>query len=235
MNELLLILSLVISFFTTIIFFKLFGKAGLFAWIGICAVFANIEVNILVYAFGMNQTLGNTLFASIFLATDILSEVYGKKEADKGVYVGLLTTVLFIIFSLLWLSYIPSTQDRAMPFVVGLFNNTPRVLISSLLAYGISELLDVFLYQKIWQFTQKKTGSKEKFLWLRNNFSTLVSQLVNITVFNFGAFYGIYKFNDLLSITMACYIIYIITSLLDTPFIYLARKISNKSLKEKKE
>ena len=72
------------------------GKGGLFAWIGICAVFANVEVLILVHAFGMDQTLGNTLFASSFLATDILSELYGKKDANKGVLVGIITTVMFI-------------------------------------------------------------------------------------------------------------------------------------------
>ena len=81
MNELLLIISLLVSFGATILFLKLFGKAGLFAWIGICAVFANIEVTILVHAFGMDQTLGNTLFASSFLATDILSEIHGTKDA----------------------------------------------------------------------------------------------------------------------------------------------------------
>ncbi|MDD6654467.1 MAG: queuosine precursor transporter, partial [Treponema sp.] len=95
MNEFFIILTLLISFGGTVLFFKLFGKSGLYAWIGITAVFANIEVTILVNAFGMEQTLGNTLFASSFLATDILSEIYGKKTADKGVIIGIFTTVLF--------------------------------------------------------------------------------------------------------------------------------------------
>ncbi|MBQ4495925.1 MAG: VUT family protein, partial [Spirochaetaceae bacterium] len=57
--------------------------------------------------------------------------------------------------------------------------------------------------------------------------STLVSQFVNIVIFNFGAFSGIYSFKELVSITAACYVIYIITNLLDTPFVYIARKIAN--------
>ena len=100
MNEILLITSLMVSFGATLLFYKFFGKGGLFAWIGIAAVFANIEVTVLVHAFGMEQTLGNTLFASSFLATDILSELHGKKEADKGVYIGILTTVCFIGFTM---------------------------------------------------------------------------------------------------------------------------------------
>ena len=89
MNELFLIITLLVSFGGTILFLKVFGKGGLFAWVGIATVFANIEVTIVVHAFGMDQTLGNTLFAATFLATDILSEVYGKKEATKGVLAGI--------------------------------------------------------------------------------------------------------------------------------------------------
>ena len=186
MNELLLIVSLIISFGATVLFLKLFGKGGLVAWIGICAVFANIEVTILVHAFGMDQTLGNTLFASSFLATDILSEIYGKKEANKGVLAGIITTVLFIILSFMWTHYIPAGDDWAMPSVQALFSNTPRMLLASLLAYAISEAFDVWLYHKWWDLTEKKTGSHDKFLWFRNNFSTLFSQLINIVIFNFG-------------------------------------------------
>ena len=226
MNELLLILSLLISFGATVLFLKLFGKSGLFAWIGICAVFANVEVLILVHAFGMDQTLGNTLFASSFLATDILSELYGKKDANKGVLVGIITTVLFILLSTMWINYVPAEGDWAMPFVKQLFANTPRVLIASLIAYAVSEAFDVWLYHKWWTFTEKRFGNKDKYLWFRNNFSTLFSQLVNIVIFNFGAFLGIYSLSQLFSITIACYVIYIVTSLLDTPFIYLAKKCS---------
>ena len=226
MNELLLVLSLLISFGATVLFLKLFGKSGLFAWIGICAVFANVEVLILVHAFGMDQTLGNTLFASSFLATDILSELYGKKDANKGVLVGIITTVLFILLSTMWVNYVPAEGDWAMPFVKQLFANTPRVLIASLSAYAVSEAFDVWLYHKWWTLTEKRFGNKDKYLWFRNNFSTLFSQLVNIVIFNFGAFLGIYSLSQLFSITIACYVIYIVTSLLDTPFIYLAKKCS---------
>ena len=224
MNELLLVLSLLISFGATVLFLKLFGKSGLFAWIGICAVFANVEVLVLVHAFGMDQTLGNTLFASSFLPTDILSELYGKKDANKGVLVGIITTVLFILLSTMWINYVPAEGDWAMPFVKQLFANTPRVLIASLIAYAVSEAFDVWLYHKWWTFTEKRFGNKDKYLWFRNNFSTLLSQLVNIVIFNFGAFLGIYSLSQLFSITIACYVIYIVTSLLDTPFIYLAKK-----------
>lgn len=231
MNELLLIITLFVSFGGTLLFLKVFGKGGLFAWIGIATVFANIEVTIVVHAFGMDQTLGNTLFAATFLATDILSEVYGKKEASKGVLAGIFTSLSFVLLSFMWVHYIPAESDWASDFVHGLFSNTPRMLISSLIAYVVSESIDVSLYHAWWNLTERKTGSRTKMLWFRNNFSTLISQFVNIVIFNFGAFAGIYEFKELLAITGACYVIYVITSLLDTPFVYIARKIA---LKEEK-
>lgn len=222
-NEILLIISLVASFGGLLLFFRLFGKIGCFAWIAICTILANIEVTILVTAFGMEQTLGNVLFASSFLATDFLSEFYGKREANKAVAAGIATTCVFILFSFLWTQYNPSENDWAFEHVAALFSNTPRILIASLLAYAISEIIDVQLYHAWWKFTERKTGGERGYLWLRNNGSTLISQLVNIVIFNFGAFWSIYDFPTLLSITGACYVIYIFTSLLDTPFIYIAR------------
>ncbi len=228
MNELFLIITLLVSFGGTILFLKVFGKGGLFAWIGIATVFANIEVTLVVHAFGMDQTLGNTLFAATFLATDILSELYGKKEANKGVLAGILTSLTFILLSFLWVHYIPAESDWASEFVHGLFSNTPRMLLSSLIAYVVSEFIDVTLYHAWWKLTEKKTGSHTKMLWFRNNFSTLISQFVNIVLFNFGAFLGIYSLKELIAITASCYVIYVATSLLDTPFVYIARKIVKK-------
>ncbi|MCR5061755.1 MAG: queuosine precursor transporter [Treponema sp.] len=121
---------------------------------------------------------------------------------------------------------LPAESDLASPYVVGLFTQLPRILLSSLIAYIISEFVDVSLYHAWWKLTEAKTGSHTKMLWFRNNFSTLISQFVNIVLFNFGSFLGIQPFNELLAITGSCYIIYIVKSLLDTPFVYLARKIA---------
>lgn len=223
-NELLIIITLLISFGSVVLLHRIFGKGGVFAWIGISTILANIEVTVMVIAFGMEQTLGNVLFASSFLATDVLSELYGKKEAKKGVRIGITSSLIFIIFAFLWRQYIPSENDWAMPSMRILFSNTTRIVCASLVAYIISEFIDVQLYHRIWEFSEKKTGSKQKLLWFRNNIATLISQLINIVIFNFGAFYGVYPLPTLISITITCYVIYIFTSILDTPFIYIARR-----------
>ena len=105
------------------------------------------------------------------------------------------------------------------------FSNTPRVMGAGLAAYAISQFFDVWLYHKWWDFTAKRCANKKKFLWLRNNGSTLVSQLLNTVLFTAAAFYGLYPLQTLVSIACSTYVIYIITSFADTPFVYAARKI----------
>jgi uncharacterized integral membrane protein (TIGR00697 family) len=225
---LLLIVSLVVCFGGLVAFFRVFGKAGVYAWTVFETIAANIEVLILIHAFGMEMTLGNVLFASSFLATDILSEVYGKKAADKAVWLGIAATVAFIVASIFWNFYIPSKNDVAWKGIHSVFSLTPRVMCASLIAYVISELLDVWFYHKWWDFTTRKCNDPKKFLWLRNNVSTLTAQLINTVAFNALAFWGTYDTRTLISIMISSYVIFIFTSLLDTPFVYFARWLGTK-------
>lgn len=231
MNEFLLIVSLPVTYFLVLLSYRVFGKSGLFLWTVIATIAANIEVLIVVDAFGLEMTLGNILFASTFLVTDILSENYGKKEAQRAVYLGIATSVFFIIISQSWLLYTPSGSDFASPAIRTIFSNTPRLMASSLAAYAVCQLFDVWLYHKWWDFTEKKFKDRRRFLWLRNNGSTLVSQLVNTVLFNVMAFGGVYSWSTVLSIIISCYVIFIVTSLVDTPFIYLARRMHEKAAK----
>ncbi len=225
MNEVLLIISLVAVFGMTLVFFRLFGKSGLYCWTVLATIAANIEVLIVVDAFGMEQTLGNVLFASTFLATDMLSEFYGKEASKKAVNIGIAASAAFIIISQSWLHYIPSASDWASPHMRAIFSNTPRTMLSSLAVYAICQRFDVWAYHKWWEFSTKKCGSPERFLWLRNNGSTLISQLLNTVLFNIAAFAGVYDARTLAGIIFSGYIIFIVTSLADTPAIYAARHI----------
>ena len=97
MNEILLVLSLLVIYGSVLLVYRLFGKSGLYCFTAIATITANIEVLIMVDAFGMEQTLGNILFASTFLVTDIISEVDGKKAAQKAVNIGIFTSLFFIV------------------------------------------------------------------------------------------------------------------------------------------
>ena len=227
-NEILLVVSLLITFSAVIVLLRLFKEQGLYLWTVIATIAANIEVLIVVNAFGMEMTLGNILFASTFLVTDILSELYGKKAAQTAVWLGIATSVAFIAISQSWLLYIPNENDFAMPSIRAVFSNTPRLMLVGIVVYVIVQLFDVWAYHKWWAFTNRKFGDKKKFLWLRNNGSTLISQLLNTVLFTWGAFLGTHNTATLISIAVSSYVIFIATSLLDTPFIYLARYIFEK-------
>lgn len=228
-NELILIISLVLTFSAIVILFRLFKEQGLYLWTVIATIAANIEVLIVVDAFGMEMTLGNILFASTFLVTDILSELYGKKAAQKAVYLGIATSVIFVLISQSWLLYVPNENDFAFPAISTVFSNTPRLMIVGIVVYVIVQLFDVWMYHNWWAFTQKKFGDRKKFLWLRNNGSTLISQLLNTILFTWGAFLGTHDTATLISIAISSYVIFIVTSIADTPFAYLARYIHNRT------
>ncbi len=224
-NELILFFSLIFIYSSTLIGYKLFGKEGLYVLSAAATILANIEVLILIHAYGMDMTLGNILFAVTFLITDILSECEGKKAANKAVATGICASLFFLVISQSWLIYHPSPDDTMRPFIKEVFSNTPRMLMASLSVYAISQFFDVWLYHKWWNFTTRRFGNARKFLWLRNNGSTLVSQIINNLLFTFFAFWGTYSLKTIISIFISSYVIFICTSLADTPFVYLARRI----------
>ncbi len=227
MNELLLITSLIVLYTCVIFFYRFWGKSGLYCWTVLATISANIEVLIVVDAFGMEQTLGNILFASTFLVTDILSETEGKRAAQKAVTIGIVTSIVFVLITQSWMLYVPNGSDWATPSIRAVFSNTPRLMISSIAVYAVVQMFDVWAYHAIWKKTEERCRDSRKFLWLRNNGSTLMSQFFNTLLYNFAAFLGVYSIGTLVHIVLSSYIIFIFTSLLDTPAVYIARNLSD--------
>ncbi len=224
-NELMLIISIVMLYSSVVLAYRFLGKTGLYCWTVFATIAANIEVTIVVDAFGMEQTLGNILFASTFLATDILSENHGRKSANKAVFIGILTSLMFILVSQSWMLYTPNSNDIAHASITKVFANTPRLMISSMAVYAIVQLFDVFAYHFIWDKTTKWCKDSKKFLWLRNNAATMLSQLINSILYTCAAFWGIYSNETLFNIIISSMAIFVVTSILDTPAVYIARKI----------
>lgn len=224
MNELLFLVTLAINFAGILLAYRIFGKSGLFVWIGFATVVANIEVTKSIDMFGLSVTLGNVIYGTIFLATDILSENYGGKEARKGVMIGFFTTVVFTIMSQINLLFIPNEQDFVSGAMETVFRVMPRICIASIVSYLISNTLDTFTYD----FIRKKFPNK---LWLRNNGSTMTSQLVDSFLFTILAFIGVFEWQAIIELSLTTYAIKVIVAASDTPFIYLSKKIFKKKEK----
>lgn len=82
-NEIFGVATFLVTFILMVIMFRCFGKQGLIAWVAIGTIIANIQVIKTVHIFGISATLGNVMFASIYLATDILNDIYGRKVAKS--------------------------------------------------------------------------------------------------------------------------------------------------------
>lgn len=221
-NLLLFVCTLLASFLGVILFYRLWGKKGLFAWVAFASVLMNIETIKVVEVFGLSVSLGTILYASNFLVTDILNEHYGGKEARKAVWSGFAVIVAFCIMSQICVAYIPSPQDIAHESLAAVLGFAPRICAASLFAYLVSNTLDTYTYEWL--------AGKTTHLWIKNNLSTITSQMVDSFLFNIAAFVGIFPFKVVMELAITTLIIKGIIAVCDTPFAYWARSIANKKV-----
>jgi queuosine precursor transporter len=218
MNEALWLGFALLDLTMVLVVYRYFGRAGLFALIGFNLILCNIQVLKTIELFGLTTTLGNVLYASIFLASDLLNEHYGKEQAKRGVLIGFLFLLMATGYMQIALLFSPAPDDFANPHMEVIFGFLPRVALASMAAYLVSQLHDV------WAFNFWKKKTKGKHLWFRNTASTLVSQILDSVIFCLIAFLGVFPFEVLLEILLTTYIFKVIVATLDTPFMYLARR-----------
>ena len=223
-QEALWLLTLVLDLGGTVVLYRLFGKAGLQVAIATAIILANLQGPKLTVIFGLQTSLGVIFYSSIFFATDVLSENYGKAEANKAVKMGFAVSVIVLMMLSLALLYAPSTRPETAEFSARVHNAfativdfTPRFIFGSLLAYYISQSFDVWAFHKI----KKITG--EKWLWLRNNASTMGSQAIDTLIYSLVAWWGVVDLKTALALGAAKYVFKIVIAMIDTPFIYWAK------------
>jgi hypothetical protein len=223
-NEIFWLAELLVNFSLIILAYKLFGKWGLIMWIPVSVIVANIQVVQTVELFGMVSTLGNVVYATSFLVTDILSENYGKAEAKKAVWIGFFSLISMTVLMNLTLLFVPLEGDDFAAVTHEatrtIFNLMPRIAVASLAAYLLSQRHDVWAFH-FW----KKRFPEHRQLWIRNNLSTMVSQLIDSAVFVLIAFYGVFETAILFEVFLTTYFLKWIVAASDTPFVYWAKRI----------
>lgn len=224
MNTVILFAEVLIVFSALLICYRLFGKTGAIVWVAMATILANVITAKNANIFGLSTAIGTVMFASTFLATDILTEYHSVKDAKTAVFVGLFADVVLIVATQIALLYTPSEFDYADGAMRTLFALNLRISIASMVMYFISNLGDVYLFSKI------KERSKGKNLWLRNNVSTILCNCLENFGFIFLAFVGIYDGNTILTIAVSTSIVEAIVAVCDTPFLYLARAVNRESV-----
>ncbi|MDT4051691.1 queuosine precursor transporter, partial [Staphylococcus arlettae] len=169
-NEIFGVLTFLVTFILLVAMYRFFGKHGLITWVAIGTIIANIQVIKTVDLFTISATLGNVMFASIYLATDILNDIYGRKIAKRAVWLGFSSTLVMIIVMQMSLHFIPSSVDSSQDALVTIFNVVPRIALGSIIAYIIGQHLDVMIFNLI-----KKVFSSDKTFIVRAYGSTIIS------------------------------------------------------------
>ena len=217
-----------------LIFLKLFGEVGMYIYTVLAIIAANIQVlKIKKFPIFDNPiALGTILFSTTFLTTDILSEYYGIKYAKKNILIGFVSFLVMNIFMLFTMGFSPLDEitagneySWALPLqenLLGIFLPLPSFFVASMIAYLLSQYFDVWFFEKLSIITDKK------FLWFRNNLSTMTSSLLDNTIFSIFAWIIFnpdpLNFNTVLfTFILGTYILRVIIAIFDTPFIYLAK------------
>lgn len=217
-NIILLFVEIVCTFGAVVLADKFFEHCGLLMWIPIASILANIMTAKTVDMFGLSSTMGTVLFASTFLATDILTEKYSVKLAKKGVFMGMFGVLFYIISSQIAIRYIPSPFDYAHDSMTIIFSLSLRISISSIIMYFIANMADVYLYDKL---RNKMNG---RYMWLRNNVSTILCNCLENFFFMLMAFFGTFDFKTVVIMALSTSVIEIIAGICDTPFLYIAAR-----------
>lgn len=216
MNIVLGFVNIIVTFSLIVLIEKLFKKEGLYVWVSIATILANLTVCKMIDVFNFTTSLGNVIFASTFLATDIISEKYSAKEARKAVYLSMFAGITFIIITQLTLLFTPSSEDVVQGAMKTLFAINLRTSVASMGMFFIANMLDIYIYNKLKEKLPKK-------LWLRNNVATITCNCIENYFFNTLAFIGIFSLPVIMSIATTTTIIEIVIAVCDTPFLYLSK------------
>ncbi|MBA8759031.1 queuosine precursor transporter [Staphylococcus schleiferi subsp. coagulans] len=222
-NEWLGLVAFLVTFILMVLMFRFFGKAGLYAWVAIGTIIANIQVLKTVDIFMISATLGNIMFASIYLATDVLNDIYGRKVAKRAVWLGFSSTLVMIIVMQISLAFQPSDADMAQNALKSIFDVVPRIAFASIIAYIIGQHIDVFVFNVI-----KRIFKSDRTFFIRAYGSTTLSSIFDTALFVLIAFYGSLPHPVIFEIFITTYLLKLLSTIFNVPFGYWAKSLYRK-------
>lgn len=176
-------------------------------------VISNVVAGKVISFWGLTVPSAVVAYPWTFLCTDIIGELWGKDEANRTVKIGFAAQLfsLVLIYMAIALPIAPFATDFQEPFRQTL-GSSARIVLASLCAYIISQSWDVAVFHCL----KAHTGVRHK--WLRNNASTMTSQLIDTAIFITIGFYG--SVPNLPTMVISQYIVKLCLALCDTPFFY---------------
>ena len=240
-TESMLVIELVVVFCLIPILLRPFGAPGMFIFIAVGIIAANVQVlKAVSFSFyAAPVPMGTVVFSATYIATDVLTEYYGRATARKAVWLGFSAMLMMTVMMILAMGYKPmsveeaaaSGMEWALPnadHIAALYMPQATLLIAGLISYLVSQFNDIFVFQKIRQWTGRGQ------LWARACGSTAVSALVDNTVFSTLAWYifprllgqneqAVDLYTLIFTFILGTYWIRLAMALLEAPAIYAAR------------
>ena len=175
-----------------------------------------LGLKIMPFIFGTHLSVAVFSFPVVFLMTDVIGEVYGKRVAKFFVLAGFISTVLFVLYSLLSIAMPWSEAGNwAKDSYNTIFYVSARIGVASVVAFVIGEYQDVLSFF----FFKEKFGVK--YFWLRSLLSNIWSQLLDSAIFMVIAFAGVYQTKTLVSIIFTWWLYKVAMGALYTPLSYV--------------
>ena len=225
--ELLWIFTVFYDLTLAIILFYFFGKNGLYTAVILGIILANLQggkvSELTIFGNTFVVSMGAIMYSGIYFATDLLNEKYGRAEANRAVMLGFVANIAVMITLVISVQFKPSeitgSALEVHNAITTLAYYSPAFVIGSLTAYLVSQSFDVWFFNWL---KQKTNGSK---LWLRNNLSTITSQLIDTLIYQFTWVFATgMDWNTALMLALTKYVFKVLIAAIDTIFIYWVKK-----------
>lgn len=236
--ELVMILTLILCYSAIIVMTKFWQKEGLYIYIVIAIIACNMQV---LKAIEFNWysepiALGTLVYASTFLASDVITELYGATAARKSICLSFAGSILLLLLMIYTLGIKPinitdtsehTHFNEAHNALSIIFSPNAAILIASLIAYITSQLTDIFIFSKLKKLTQNA------YLWLRTLFSTAIAALIDTVIFNIFAWIifaqqPIGWHSLIFTYIIGAYVLQMLVAIFNIPTFYLLLKIIRK-------
>ena len=226
-QESLWLITVIYDLGLALILYRFFGKYGLYVAVVLGIVLCNLQggkvSELVLFGSTFKVSMGAILYSGIYFATDVLNEKYGRKEANRAVMLGFVANIAVMITLVLSVQFKPSNiTGSALEVhnaIATLAYYSPTFVVGSLTAYLISQTFDVWFFHKI------KSYTGESKLWLRNNLSTITSQLLDTMIYQVTWVVATgMDWNTAFMLAATKYVFKVLIALVDTIFIYWVKK-----------
>ena len=226
-QEALWLITVIYDLGLALLLYRFFGKYGLYVAVVLGIVLGNLQggkvSELILFGSTFKVSMGAILYSGIYFATDVLNEKYGRKEANRAVMLGFVANIAVMVTLVLSVQFKPSNITGSALEVHNAISTlayySPAFVIGSLGAYLVSQTFDVWFFHKI------KSYTGESKLWLRNNLSTMVSQLIDTIIYQFTWVFATgMSWENAFMLAATKYVFKVFIAAIDTIFIYWVKK-----------